>query len=545
MVDRRLTVSDLFCGAGGFSEGFRQMGYLVIFGLDNWQPAIDTFQFNHKNSKPIRKSILEIANNQIDSIIPDSDVIIGSPPCTFFSKSNKAGKGDVNLGMELVLKFLTIIAVKKPKYWILENVPELQNHLKNSYSFKELGLKESNKIALKIPKTRILNSADYGVAQRRKRLFCGNFQVPENIPDNQRTLGEIINALPKPSTKKLDGYVTDPNYGFSVPKGKLSDHLYDTTLNRFEWTEAKRLKQDHSYYGRMSFPEDITKPSRTIMATKSGVSREAMILHAKQRSYRTPTIREAGCIQSYPITYQFIGNSEETKYRLVGNSVAPLLISKLAKTILELEKLKPSYEPNPHKDFVQPKFNLNGMGRKKKSAPQRSISSKFRMHIPFLKIKNFRVDLDNLSSQFATDNLIWSSSLHHGTGKESAEKMTPTNQQIRILLANHQNGERLKAFQRELVDRLGPRLPDPVEFQKIYCNWVKPNGHFGPNQSLNLIKELLDKHFPDKTFRESYVSNPYTEEIEAEKIPVKIVAGLYACKYIEAALQKKEEKIMT
>jgi DNA (cytosine-5)-methyltransferase 1 len=533
-----LTVSDLFCGAGGFSEGFRQMGYRVIFGLDNWQPAVDTFQFNHKHSETIKKSILDIANNQIDSVIPDSDVIVGSPPCTFFSKSNKAGKGDAKKGMELVLKFLAVVAVKKPRYWILENVPELRNHLKDSYSFKELGLGDSHESALKIPTIAILNAADYGVAQRRLRLFCGNFQVPEGV-QIPRPISDIINALPDSTIKKADGYVIDPNYGFRIPLEKLSDHRYDTTLSRFEWAEAKRLKQDHSYYGRMSFPEDMVKPSRTIMATKSGVSREAMIFRSKKGCYRTPTVREAGCIQSYPITYQFIGKSEETKYRLVGNSVAPLLISRLAERILEIEGLKPNYLPNPHTGFAQPEFNLNGMERKKKSPAQKAISSRFRMHVPFLKIKNFRVDLDNLSSQFDANDLVWSSSLHHGTGKENAEKMVPTKRQVRGLLANYQDVERLKRFQEELEATLGPRLPDSMEFQKIYCNWVKPNGHFGPMQSLNLIKELLDRHFPAKAFKNSCLPNPYTKEIETEKIPIRIVAGLYACKYVEEKISQK------
>ena len=89
----RLTVIDFFCGAGGFSEGFRRAGYDVIMGIDNWQPAITTHNFNHGLNDNI-KSVLDFENIEEINKLPDTDIIIGSPPCQLFSLSNQGGNAN-------------------------------------------------------------------------------------------------------------------------------------------------------------------------------------------------------------------------------------------------------------------------------------------------------------------------------------------------------------------------------------------------------------------------------------------------------------------
>src|SRR5256885_1483855 len=115
-------------------------------GVDYWEPAVKTFNHNFglrcpvKNVLDFEKSIEEI------EALPDTDIILGSPPCVTFSSSNISGKADKALGVTLTQIFLRIVAVKKwkknskLKAWFMENVPSSIKHLGSEYTFEELGL---------------------------------------------------------------------------------------------------------------------------------------------------------------------------------------------------------------------------------------------------------------------------------------------------------------------------------------------------------------------------------------------------------------------
>lgn len=147
-MNKKLTVVDFFCGAGGFSEGFRQQGFSIIWGIDKWEPAISTYNHNYDLNCETN-DILKLSQEfkEIDRI-PNSDIIIGSPPCVSFSNSNKSGKADKSMGVMLTEAFLRIVAIKKfqkgsvLKAWYMENVPNSLKHLKKEYSFKDLDLSE-------------------------------------------------------------------------------------------------------------------------------------------------------------------------------------------------------------------------------------------------------------------------------------------------------------------------------------------------------------------------------------------------------------------
>ena len=184
----KLTVIDFFCGAGGFSEGFRQQGFEIILGIDCWEPAIKTFNYNF-NLNCKTKNILDFENSfeEIEQL-PNTDIIIGSPPCVTFSSSNRSGKADKSLGVQLTECFLRIIAVKKHqkhsvlKAWYMENVINSRRYLQPLYTFRDLKLEKwakknrisPNKIAISLEGNfDIINSADYGSFQNRKRVISG------------------------------------------------------------------------------------------------------------------------------------------------------------------------------------------------------------------------------------------------------------------------------------------------------------------------------------------------------------------------------------
>jgi DNA (cytosine-5)-methyltransferase 1 len=536
---KTFSVADFFCGAGGFSEGFRRAGFEVNFGLDNWSPAVDTFKFNYPDSSCIKMDILKLNPKNIDEIVPDTDVIIGSPPCVAFSNSNRSGKGNHEFGIALIKKFLQVVAIKKNnkgsllKFWVLENVPKSSRFIKESYTFKDLGLPGGAKVALKINRRLVLNSAEYGVPQTRYRLFYGDFPEPtptHSAPEDWVKLGSVQRALGAPlKTKRTE--TIDPNYSFRMKSRFLTDHYYDTCIAGFEWKKSKRLKLDHSYMGRMSFPENPARPSRTILATCSAVSREAMILSCEgsKSKYRLPTIREIACLMSFPITYQFIGLNEADKYRLVGNAVCPKISYAIAKAMmrdlgLHAKSLLPESLDNLEEKLESLPFNLNGYERKKKRLRPRSMNSRFRDHVPSLKIRGFRVDLDNLKSDFERCNIVWKVTLHQGSGKD-ALKSEPKMKQI--LCALEGNIE-LRKFEMDLKRRTLNKLPkDSLSFQRTYCRL--DNSKFGPEEALDQIRILVDSYFPDSDSDDAVMDNSdRLIPIDHSKIPLKILAALYS-----------------
>ena len=112
-VKKQPEVIDFFCGVGGFSEGFRQQGFKVVMGIDNWRPAVESHNLNH-HLNDVPKDVLDFENS-LDEInkLPNTEIIVGSPPCVLFSMSNKAGKSDKTLGIRLIESYLRVIAVKK------------------------------------------------------------------------------------------------------------------------------------------------------------------------------------------------------------------------------------------------------------------------------------------------------------------------------------------------------------------------------------------------------------------------------------------------
>ncbi len=160
LKENNLRVIDFFCGAGGFSEGFRQQGFKIVKGIDFWQPAIDSHNLNH-NLNDSTKNVLDFWNEDsanVDEIeqLEDAEFLIGSPSCISFSMSNKAGKADKTEGIKLIEAYLRVIAVKKHenksilKGWYMENVPKSRDFIRKKYTFEQLNLaKWAKKIDIK------------------------------------------------------------------------------------------------------------------------------------------------------------------------------------------------------------------------------------------------------------------------------------------------------------------------------------------------------------------------------------------------------------
>lgn len=151
----RPTAVDLFCGAGGLSEGFRRAGFEVVLAVDREPRMLAAYRANHPGTRVWERDVLTIDPAEL----PDADVVIGSPPCQPFSVAN--AKRNPEEGMPLVDWMLGAVRAKKPRFWVMENVPPIAKHLPKW-----------------IPAVRVLNAADYGVPQTRRRCFAGCYPVP-------------------------------------------------------------------------------------------------------------------------------------------------------------------------------------------------------------------------------------------------------------------------------------------------------------------------------------------------------------------------------
>lgn len=369
----RLRVLDLFSGAGGFSEGFRQAGFDIVGGVDNWPPARRTHKwnglgdsYNHNMMQLIDEDGYEKAKartKEIEDKHGRIDVLIGSPPCTEFSYAKNGGNGDIEEGMLLVRAFLVFAAALKPRFWIFENIPRLEKaielesvgHSSRTWriSLERLGIREDisdwvwiDGEYLLVPRGGVLTSSDYGSPQQRRRYIAGHFGL-KHLNRQKRegqTLGQCLEKL-NSALKAGRRTIRDPNYPHhSIRFENLRDHCYGTKIHPMYWEHMRHLKRRHIQYGRMSFPDSLHKPSRTIMATLNSASREAVVIdtgetrryQGKQRpTYRQITVREAACLQGFPLDYQLVGNSLNTRYRLVGNAVPCQLANALALAVLD------------------------------------------------------------------------------------------------------------------------------------------------------------------------------------------------------------------
>ena len=149
-----MKVVDLCCGAGGFSEGFRQAGFEIILGVDIWDVALATFKMN-QNATALETDI------RTRPTLPECDVIIGSPPCQCFSRANKNKNKNKTIDTSIIESFLETVETYEPTYWVMEEVPGILKHFPN--------LKP---LAYKIPAYR------YGVQQIRNRVYIGNIPPP-------------------------------------------------------------------------------------------------------------------------------------------------------------------------------------------------------------------------------------------------------------------------------------------------------------------------------------------------------------------------------
>jgi len=172
---------DLFCGAGGLSYGLSRAGFAAVGGLDKFHPAADTYEARF-GARVIREDAFALSPNDLGKLIDAFDVLAGCPPCQGFSSLRISRFGPEDVRNDLVLYYARVVETVRPQAVLFENVPRVAKDARFAYLLKVLS---ENGYSFAY---RILNAADYGVPQRRKRLVliavrgAGKVELPE--PDH-------------------------------------------------------------------------------------------------------------------------------------------------------------------------------------------------------------------------------------------------------------------------------------------------------------------------------------------------------------------------
>lgn len=303
---------DLFAGAGGLSCGLTMAGFTPVASVEIMDAAVETYKHNFIEKKGFDEAVetRDIREEDVKQKLYDEigerhiNVVVGGFPCQGFSMSGNRVITDERNSLYLEMK--KIVEHLQPEYVVMENVEGLRSMMNGAIEKKII--EDYKAIGYDINVT-ILNSADYGVAQTRRRvIFIGNriggtnyHPQPFLDKEHYKTLGEEIERFMNlPNDKSINHIIT-----------KHSQEMADRIM---EVPEGKSLYGNYSDAWKKS-PWD--KPSCTVKENHGGVN-----LHPKLPRVLTP--RELAALQSFPDDFIFKGSK---KWQLVqiGNAVPPLL----------------------------------------------------------------------------------------------------------------------------------------------------------------------------------------------------------------------------
>lgn len=367
--DGQLSAVDLFCGCGGISAGLRAAGLKVLAGVDIEPAYICTFSHNFPGAKSLGLDISKVAPEEFMKlagvVAGELDFLAGGPPCQGFSKNVPRKQRYLDDPRNQLIKaFLDYCQALRPRFILMENVAEMKNGFDQSYSEEiivrlcEEGYEVTHAV---------LNAADYGVPQRRRRAFFiasregtrlrlpasthskngtvdGLFPLYEHV-----TVWEAIGDLP--SRRHGEGeddpcsYASPPFSDFQrlmrdgnqMVTNHVARHLRPTQYERLasilpgqgmkDLPPHLQTKGGYSgAYGRLT--KEMVAPTITRWVFHPGSGRWGHPV-----DIRLLTIREVARLQSFPDDYEFVGSYVQRAGQL-GNAVPPLLAQRIAEGIL-------------------------------------------------------------------------------------------------------------------------------------------------------------------------------------------------------------------
>lgn len=344
-------IIDLFAGVGGLSWGFEEAGFEVVLA-NEYDPSIAAaYEKNRKNHNMIVADITRLP------IVPTfspfcnhTEVVVGGPPCQGFSQKGqrKTIHDDRNF---LFQYFFQVVSLVRPKYFLMENVPNLLT-AENGFFIEEIE-KLFACIGYRISSD-VLNAADFGVPQNRRRAFilgklgARALSLPAPRPPCITVWDAISDLafLQSGEGAEQQPYPAGPQSEYQRLLRQQSEILYNHVATRHSETALERLRMIPPGRGREMLPaEHLTKSIYSGTWTRMVRDEQSVTITTRFDTpssgkfthpflHRAITVREAARIQSFPDRFRFWGN-KGSQMKQVGNAVPPLLARAVADVIFK------------------------------------------------------------------------------------------------------------------------------------------------------------------------------------------------------------------
>ena len=403
-VDKSLTVVELFAGVGGFRCGLEEKHpeYFRTVWANQWEPgsknqfAFDCYDSHFKyKSRNVNADIATVIDE-----VPPHDLLVGGFPCQDYSVAATNAKGMKGKKGVLWWSIYEIIKNHHPRFILLENVDRLVKSPVNQRG-RDFGIilrclaDEGYYV-----EWRIINAADYGLQQKRRRTFIFACLMDEEFASKMMSLPEVdiltsngFFAIPFPVYKDIikgkaghmdlsksaypelsdvskDFAATFYNSGFMLDyqvytqetspeydgKGRtlreileknVDEHYYVTDEELVKWKEAKgakRLVRKHkdgtSYIyaeGSIPFPDNLDVPGRTMLTSEGSLNRSShLILDPQTNRYRTLTPTECESLNGFPEGWTDTGMTDRQRYFTMGNALVVQLVEMMGERLISI-----------------------------------------------------------------------------------------------------------------------------------------------------------------------------------------------------------------
>lgn len=316
-------VLDLFCGGGGSSWGAQSAGAEIVCGVDAWPVAAATFQSNFPDAKVINGILDETSSTTILGNVGKIDLILASPECTNHTcaKGNRPRDEESKKTANFVVRFAQEL---NPRWLIIENVIQMRSwdgYLPLMNQLRGLGYRL---------RPQIVDSADFGVPQTRRRLFilCDNETEPEEVRPNRRR------------KRRTAGDVVDLNGDWQANPLKTEKRAPDTIARAERAIEELGKGEPFLivYYGSDGGGgwQPLDRPLRTLTT----LDRFGLVTWKGRTPYlrmlQVPELKKA---MGFNAKYELLHGSRRDKIKVLGNGVCPPVMEALVQSLTQEKAL--------------------------------------------------------------------------------------------------------------------------------------------------------------------------------------------------------------